>query len=220
MLIDGTTIRHHICRGDWKAYRWENGVERQLLAEELKIGPNSVDVTLGDKFLSPRMPDSLKGPVDPVDPERRPVWDAVEPKDGKILLLPGTFLLGTVRERFICKWADIGFILEEDQIDSQQNGRFPVAQMLEGRSTIARLGVATHVTAGFGDVGFSGNFTLEIVNQGPLDLLLTVGMRIAQISFAAVTQGLFSTDYYQGAYAENHLGRPIPPVLGKERFMV
>ena len=218
MLIDGTTIRHHICRGDWKVLRWENGSERKLLADELKIGPNSVDVTLGDKFLSPRMPAHLNGPVDPVDPERRPEWVEVEPKDGKILLLPGTFLLGTVRERFICPWAEIDLLFED--VDQPDTARFPVAQMLEGRSTIARLGVATHVTAGFGDVGFSGNFTLEIVNQGPLDLFLTVGMRIAQISFAAVTQGLFSTDYDHGAYAENHIGRPIPPVLGKERFMV
>lgn len=217
MLIDGTTIRHHICRGDWQVYRWENGAERQLLAEELKIGPNSVDVTLGDKFLSPRMPANLKGPIDPVDPTKRPEWVEVEPQAGKILLLPGTFLLGTVRERFICPWAHIDLMFDDAQPDG---ARFPVAQMLEGRSTIARLGVATHVTAGFGDVGFTGNFTLEIVNQGPLDLLLTVGMRIAQLSFAAVTQGLFSTDYYQGAYAENHIGRPIPPVLGRERFMV
>lgn len=55
---------------------------------------------------------------------------------------------------------------------------------VEGKSSIGRLFLAVHVTAGFVDPNFSGQITLEIVNHGPWDVVLWTGMRIAQINFA------------------------------------
>lgn len=54
---------------------------------------------------------------------------------------------------------------------------------LEGRSSIARLGLTVHVTAGIIDPGFSGRITLEIANLGPKSITLYPGMRICAISF-------------------------------------
>jgi dCTP deaminase len=56
-----------------------------------------------------------------------------------------------------------------------------LAARVEGRSSMGRLGLATHVTAGFIDPGFSGHITLELVNHAPRPLLLHAGMRIGQL---------------------------------------
>ena len=55
------------------------------------------------------------------------------------------------------------------------------APMLEGRSTIARHGVSVHVTAGFGDIGYTGHWTLELTVAKPIQLL--PNMIIAQVAF-------------------------------------
>ncbi|GHU80920.1 hypothetical protein AGMMS49992_34060 [Clostridia bacterium] len=57
--------------------------------------------------------------------------------------------------------------------------------MLNGRSSLARLGVSVHLTAGFGDVGFHGSFTLEFTVVNPIRLY--PGMEIAQIAFYTVS---------------------------------
>lgn len=54
---------------------------------------------------------------------------------------------------------------------------------VEGRSTLARLGLVVHVTAGFIDPGFEGQITLEMVNFGPHRIYLKPGMRICQVCF-------------------------------------
>lgn len=56
-----------------------------------------------------------------------------------------------------------------------------LAARVEGRSSMGRLGLATHITAGFIDPGFSGHVTLELVNLAPRPLLLHAGMRIGQL---------------------------------------
>ncbi|GGM26825.1 dCTP deaminase [Micromonospora sonchi] len=56
-----------------------------------------------------------------------------------------------------------------------------LAARVEGKSSVGRLGLATHVTAGFIDPGFSGHITLELVNLAPRPLLLHAGMRIGQL---------------------------------------
>ena len=55
---------------------------------------------------------------------------------------------------------------------------------VEGKSSIGRLGLAVHITAGFIDPGFAGQITLEIANLGPWPIVLHQDMRIAQIAFS------------------------------------
>jgi dCTP deaminase len=68
--------------------------------------------------------------------------------------------------------------------------------MLNGRSSLGRLGVQVHMTAGFGDLGFFGPWTLEFTTVNPIKLY--PGMEIAQIAFFGA-QG--DTPFYRGKYA-------------------
>ena len=58
---------------------------------------------------------------------------------------------------------------------------------VEGKSSIGRLGLAVHITAGFIDPGFEGQITLEIANLGPWPIILRQDMRIAQIAFSRMS---------------------------------
>ncbi len=81
----------------------------------------------------------------------------------EVTLAPGSFVLATTRE-----WVEIG----DDIL-----GR------LEGKSSIARLGLIIHTTAGFIDPGFRGEITLEIANLSSKPVVLSTGQPIAQICF-------------------------------------
>lgn len=58
---------------------------------------------------------------------------------------------------------------------------------IEGKSSLGRVFLTSHVTDGFLDPGFHGQVTLELVNHGPFVLVLRAGMRIAQVSFSRLT---------------------------------
>lgn len=73
-----------------------------------------------------------------------------------------------------------------------------IAAQVGGKSSLARLGIEVHLTAGFIDPGFNGAITLEMVNNGPDDVLLTVGMPIAQLVFYRL--GKPANPPYQGRY--------------------
>lgn len=76
-----------------------------------------------------------------------------------------------------------------------------IAARVEGKSSLGRLGLAVHVTAGFIDPGFEGQITLEIANLSPASVILHVGMPIAQIVFETVTppeRDYSVTGHYQG----------------------
>ena len=217
MIIDGNTIAKSVDEGIWKAWR----DEEPITSKDLSIGVSSVDLTLGNRLLKPGGCES--DVIDLVDPKCAMVWDTVEADHmGKFLLEPGEFALASVRERFDVS-APIDIAFTEYLSTAHFIGQFPstvysmvrVAPKLDGRSTVARMGLATHVTASDGHYGFDGNFTLELVNHSPLRIILTAGMRIAQLSFHVVTNDVTA---YKGAYATNHVGGPFPPKLGKERF--
>ncbi len=220
MIIDGHTIGKMIDKGEWLAYR-----DKQLIeSKDLSIGPNSVDITLGEKMLVPRTKDHRNTWVDVVDYHDDLEWEEIHPVDGKFSIRPGSFQLATVRERFdVSKAVTCVFLGEQRGHVGGYSSHalcpltFFVAPMFEGKSTMARLGLAMHVTAGMGQYGFDGHFTMELVNHGPLNLVLTVGMRIAQLSFQAVTPDVTKV-HYCGAYA-NHDSGPNPPVLGRSRFL-
>jgi dCTP deaminase len=63
-----------------------------------------------------------------------------------------------------------------------------IAAEIEGRSSFARLGLETHMTAGFVDPGFEGVLTFEIFNAGPNPIKLYPGLRIAQIRFSYINE--------------------------------
>ena len=77
-----------------------------------------------------------------------------------------------------------------------------VAGRLEGKSSLARLGLVIHTTAGFFDPGFEGYPTLELVNLSPRPMALRPGMPIAQMSFFALQTPCERPYSVKGHYAE------------------
>jgi dCTP deaminase len=128
--------------------------------------------------------------------------DVIRTTEKELILDPGQVILGCTRERFA-----IGTVILDDCY-------YDVAPMYDGRSTCGRLFLASHITAGYGDVGFRSAWTLEIKNMGMHPLKLYAGMRIGQVSFHLV---LGEGGGYAGAYTDQH-HQPKPPSLGRERF--
>lgn len=192
MILCYHDIKEALQWGIWRAYR--NGT--QVFPSDLQINPNSVDVTLGNILLEPiRYGDE---PVDPRDEEENLLWKRHQFDEFR--LNPGAFFLAHVQERFDCS--------EPLMIGGEMRRFIP---MIEGRSTLARCGLCVHQTAGFGDLGFSANFTLELTSHLPI--LLRPGNRIAQVYFVEASGGGKS---YNGAYTDQ-FDAPRAPVLGKGR---
>ncbi len=129
--------------------------------EPAMIQPSSIDVRL-DRFF--RLFDNHKYPfIDPAEdqPDLTRLVE-VEP-DQSFVLHPGEFVLGSTYE---------AVTLPDD-----------VAARLEGKSSLGRLGLLTHSTAGFVDPGFSGHVTLELSNVATLPIKLWPGMKIGQLCF-------------------------------------
>jgi dCTP deaminase len=129
------------------------------------IQPSSIDVRL-DKFF--RLFDNHKYPfIDPAE-EQPDLTRAVEvASDEAFILHPGEFVLGSTFELVT---------LPDD-----------IAARLEGKSSLGRLGLLTHSTAGFVDPGFSGHVTLELSNVATLPIKLWPGMKIGQLCFFRLT---------------------------------
>ncbi|WP_159805979.1 dCTP deaminase [Cellulomonas citrea] len=125
------------------------------------VQPSSIDVRL-DKFF--RLFDNHRYQV--IDPavEQPELTHLVEVPAGEPFVLhPGEFVLGSTYEQVT---------LPDD-----------VAARLEGKSSLGRLGLLTHSTAGFVDPGFSGHVTLELSNVATLPILLWPGMKVGQLCF-------------------------------------
>jgi len=129
--------------------------------EAAMVQPSSVDVRL-DRFF--RVFENHKYPhIDPSE-EQPDLTRLVEPEgDEPFILHPGEFVLGSTYELVT---------LPDD-----------VAARLEGKSSLGRLGLLTHSTAGFIDPGFSGHVTLELSNVATLPIKLLPGMKIGQLCF-------------------------------------
>lgn len=129
------------------------------------VQPASIDLSLGGQFR--KLYHDLGRPIDPTQPGREPTR-LIEPEPGQPLLLrPGEFLLGTTVERV--------------QIPAH------LAARLEGRSTLGRLGLLVHSTAGFIDPGFQGHITLELVNVAGRSIRLWPGMPCGQLCLLRMT---------------------------------
>ena len=130
---------------------------------DLQIQPASVDLRLGTEFLEfQRTNISCIHPNSEAEVEK--YIDETVVEDGEEFILhPGDFVLGTTKERVE---------LPADLIAHVQ-----------GRSSLGRLAVVIHATAGIIDPGYRGQITLELSNLGTAPVALTPGMRISQVLF-------------------------------------
>ena len=123
------------------------------------VQPSSIDVRL-DRFF--RLFDNHKYPfIDPAEDQPDLTHLVEVDADQPFILHPGEFVLGSTYEQVT---------LPDD-----------IAARLEGKSSLGRLGLLTHSTAGFVDPGFSGHVTLELSNVATLPIKLWPGMKIGQL---------------------------------------
>ena len=151
------------------------------------VQPSSIDVRL-DRFF--RLFDNHKYPfIDPaVDQPELTRFVEVD-ADQPFILHPGEFVLGSTFELVS---------LPDD-----------VAARLEGKSSLGRLGLLTHSTAGFIDPGFSGHVTLELSNVATLPIKLWPGMKIGQMCFFRLSSAA-ERPYGSAEYSSRYQGQRGP----------
>lgn len=162
----------------------------QIGLEPLDMGllqPSSFDVRL-DRFF--RLFDNHKyAYIDPAE-DQSDLTRFVEVKaDEAFILHPGEFVLGSTYE----------FVTLPDNI----------AARLEGKSSLGRLGLLTHSTAGFVDPGFNGHVTLELANVSNLPIKLWPGMKVGQLCFFQLSSPS-ETPYGSEKYLNRYQGQRGP----------
>ncbi|HYP98397.1 MAG TPA: dCTP deaminase [Polyangiaceae bacterium] len=159
MILSDRDIRSRLHSGSLKI--------SGIIDEAQQVQPASVDLRLSAEFLTykpaqvscldPRQPETLTAGT-----ERMTV-----PAGEAFILHPGEFVLGSTVERVA---------IPHDLV-----------ARVDGRSSVGRLAIVVHATAGFIDPGFEGEITLELSNIGRIPVRLYPGMRIAQIVFQTMT---------------------------------
>jgi dCTP deaminase len=151
------------------------------------LQPSSIDVRL-DRFF--RLFDNHKyAYIDPKE-DQPDMTRFVEVKsDEAFILHPGEFVLGSTYE----------YVTLPDNI----------AARLEGKSSLGRLGLLTHSTAGFVDPGFKGHVTLELANVSSLPIKLWPGMKIGQLCFFQLSSPS-ETPYGSAKYLSRYQGQRGP----------
>lgn len=133
--------------------------------DDRDVQPSSVDLRL-DKYFRVFRNDTTPF-IDPKEPQED-LTEIVEMSESNAFILhPGEFVLGSTVERVV---------LPDDLV-----------ARLEGKSSLGRLGLLIHSTAGFVDAGWDGHLTLELSNVANLPIALYPGMKIGQISFFEMT---------------------------------
>ena len=150
-----------------------DGTIRRLIAEghvlidpwdEAMVQPASVDLRLGTSFRV--FHNHRITAIDLAEPPRN-LTELVEVEDDESFVIhPGEFVLGRTQEHVE---------LPDD-----------IVARIEGKSSLGRLGLIVHATAGFVDPGFKGTLTLEITNLTRVPIILWPGKPIAQLSFMAL----------------------------------
>src|SRR5207248_4092737 len=133
--------------------------------DESLLQPSSVDVRVDRYF---RVFHNARYPYIDVKQPQEALTELVEVNgDEPFILHPGEFVLGSTLEVVS---------LPDDLV-----------ARLEGKSSLGRLGLMLHSTAGFVDAGWSGHLTLELSNVANLPIAIYPGMKIGQISFIRMT---------------------------------
>jgi dCTP deaminase len=150
-----------------------DGTIRRLIAEghvrvepfdESMVQPASIDLRLGSSFRV--FHNHRIGAIDLAEPPKN-LTELVEVDDDESFVIhPGEFVLGRTQE----------YVELPDDVVAR----------IEGKSSLGRLGLIVHATAGFVDPGFKGTLTLEITNLTRVPIILWPGKPIAQLSFMAL----------------------------------
>jgi len=189
VLLSDRDIRAEIESGRVRLDPWDPAM----------VQPSSVDVRL-DKFF--RLFDNHRYPyIDPAA-EQPDLTRLVEvggsggasaasgdTAEDRFVLHPGEFVLGSTLETVT---------LPDD-----------LAARVEGKSSLGRLGLLTHATAGFVDPGFSGHVTLELSNVATLPIILYPGMKIGQLCFFRLSSPA-ENPYGSAAYGSHYQGQRGP----------
>ena len=158
------------------------------------IQPSSVDLHL-DRFFRVFRNHTMR--VIDVRKDQEELTELVEIAGEEVFVLhPGEFVLGSTLERVS---------LPDDMV-----GR------LEGKSSLGRLGLLIHSTAGFVDAGWDGYLTLELSNVANLPIILYPAMKIGQISFLQMTTPA-DHPYGSGAVGSKYQGQRGPPRAATSR---
>jgi dCTP deaminase len=151
------------------------------------IQPSSIDVRVDRRF---RVFHNARYPYIDVRQEMPDLTELVEVEgDEPFILHPGEFVLGQTLERVT---------MPNDLV-----------ARLEGKSSLGRLGLLIHSTAGFIDAGFAGNLTLELSNVANLPITIYHGMPIGQISFMQM-DGPVDTPYGSDTVGSKYQGQGEP----------
>ena len=155
--------------------------------DETQLQPSSVDVRVDRYF---RVFHNARYPFIDVKEPQEELTELVE-IDGEtpFILHPGEFVLGSTLERVR---------LPDDLV-----------ARLEGKSSLGRLGLLIHSTAGFIDPGWDGHVTLELSNVANLPITIYYGMKIGQISFVRMTEPALAP-YGSAALGSKYQGQRGP----------
>ena len=149
--------------------------------------PSSLDVRVDRLF---RVFRNNRYPYIDVKQPQEELTELVEADDDEPFILhPGEFVLGSTLERVT---------LPDDLV-----------ARLEGKSSLGRLGLLIHSTAGFIDPGWDGHVTLELSNVANLPITIYYGMKIGQLSFVQMTEPA-ETPYGSGALGSKYRGQTGP----------
>ena len=129
--------------------------------DERLVQPASVDLRLGDSFRV--FHNHRVAAIDLRHPPENLTEEVIVPEDESFVIHPGEFCLGRTLE-----WVE----LPDD-----------IVARIEGKSSLGRLGLIVHATAGFCDPGWKGTLTLELNNLTRIPIRLYPGLEIAQLSF-------------------------------------
>lgn len=186
MILSDRDIKKALATGRVKI-DYPNGPAQ---AEKLlqNIHASSMDLHLGESFklyehskfavIDPRRPETFAGNMRLITVKENEPY----------MVQPGEFVLGVTQE----------IITVPDDL----------VVRVEGRSSLGRLGIIVHSTAGFVDPGFSGTITLEISNLNRMPIALYPGMRICQIAFEQMTSPA-ETPYHSKPFSK-YQGQILP----------
>ena len=155
MILSDADILDRLADGDL--------VIEPLAVGDQQVQPASVDLRLGERFLEFQRTNIPCIHPTEADEVGEYVTETTVAEGDEFILHPGDFVLGTTTERVE---------IPDDLVAH-----------VEGRSSLGRLAIVVHATAGLCDPGYHGQITLELSNLGTAPVALSPGMRVSQLTF-------------------------------------